>query len=77
MAVAPGSQVGISSTEQEGQCRPCWVSEQGTHIPDLPPQKDLLLKEKEMEFRVSSSNFHKVQDPVKMVTSVKNQEIKY
>ena len=36
-----------------------------------------VLKEKEMEFRLSSSNFHTVQDPVKMVTSIKNQETKY
>ena len=76
-AVAPDSQVRVSSTQQGGQCHPCWVSGQSRHIPVLLPQKDLLLTEKEMEFRVSSSNFHTVQDPVKIVTSMKNQEIQY
>ena len=47
------------------------------HISDLPSQKHLLLKEKEMELSLSSSNFHTVQDPVKIVTSIKNQEINY
>ena len=75
-AVAPGSQVGVSSTEQGDQCRPCWVTGQRMHIPELPPQKHLLLKEKEMEPRVSTSNFHTVQDPVKNVASIKNQETK-
>ena len=75
-AVAPGSQVGVSSTEQGGQCRPCWVTGHRMHIPELLPQKHLLLKEKEMEPRVSTSNFHPVQDPVKIVTSIKNQETK-
>ena len=74
---APGSQVGVSSTENGGQCHPCWVPGQRTHIPELPPQKHLLSKEKEMEPRVSSSNFHTVQDPVKTVTYMKNQETKY
>ena len=61
-AVAPSSQVGVSSTEQWGQCRPCWVTGQRMHIPELPPQQHLLLKEKEMEPRLSTSNFHTVQE---------------
>ena len=75
-AIAPGSQVGVGSTEQGGQCHPCWVTGQCMHIPELPPQKHLRLKEKEMEPRVSTSNFHTVQDPVKIFTSIKNQETK-
>ena len=74
---APGSQVGVGSTENGGQCRPCWVPGQRTHIPELPPEKHLLLKEKKMEPRVSSSNFHTVQDPGKTDTYMKNQETKY
>ena len=75
-AVAPSSQVRVSRTEQGGQCHPCWVTGQCMHIPELPPQKHLLLKEKEMEPRVSTSNFHTVQGPVKIVTSIRNQETK-
>jgi hypothetical protein len=36
------------------------------HIPELPPQKHFLLKEKEMEPRVSTSNFHRIQYPVEL-----------